>query len=588
MTPRRHGMCRLVGLGCGLVAAFAIIGTALAQSDNNDSSSGRTQIRYGMARDTVGSTDDGQSDSPPDRPPPATHGRWVPTRGDQTSPFAAKNAVTEPDAEPVQRPRHKIESPRAGNQTDAPKEQVTDDGPKLDAPANSQSDAPRKPAPRHTYPRSDVVRSSYSPAAYQDGYSNAPAPPPPQQRRPTGWVDSMSKQFSPPPSDSNYSVTPSQRYDSPYGYYPRRARLAMADQSVITHPADPQPMDSLMHPGEELPPGAHMGGGHMEMGPPNGEWIDGEGPPGGCGYGGCGSGDCEGCGSCGGCGCQPLCALLNCPSLNEWCQDLSVYTGEQGFLGPVDQGLNGNFGFHEGINWGTPLWDQIGLGAQVGIEADQSDLSGFFAEDSTRTRRQYFFTAGVFHTPQCGCGLQGGLVWDYLNDRSLDDFSVSQLRGDLSYVFNSNEIGFWFTAGVSNMTLISSNNVNLIRSNVTYTPIDLYAFYFGHRFCNGAEGRIWGGWAGGGLGGLFGGDFSVPLGQQLSLDADFNYRIPNSLPNNDVPLESWNIALSVVWRPWHHGCGECCDSYRPLFNVANNGSFMVNRTATAIPVPGDD
>jgi hypothetical protein len=115
----------------------------------------------------------------------------------------------------------------------------------------------------------------------------------------------------------------------------------------------------------------------------------------------------------------------------------------------------------------------------------------------------------------------------------------------------------------------------------------MYAFYFGHKFCTGAEGRVWGGWAGGGLGGLFGADFSVPMGNQLSLDADFNYRIPNSLPNNAVPLENWNIALSVVWRPWHRGSGECCDSYRPLFNVANNGSFMVNRKATPIPVPDD-
>jgi uncharacterized protein DUF6666 len=588
MTMRSHGMGRLVGLGCGLVAASSIVGIALAQSDNYDSTSSRTRIRYGMVRDTAAGIDDGQSDSSTDAPPPATHGRWLPTRGDQTSPFAPKNAATEPDPEPVHRPRHKIESPRAGSKTDTPKEDVTDDGPKLDAPANPQPDSPRRPASRRTNTRSDVVRSSYSPAASQDGYSSSP--PPAQPRRPTGWVESMTQQFSPSRYDNRYATAASpssQRFDSPYGYYPRRTRLAMADQSVITHPSDPQPMDSAMHPGEELPPGAHMGSGHMEMGPPHGEWIDGEGPPGGCADGSCGYSGGDECGSCGACCCRPLCALLNCPSLNEWCQDLSVYTGEQGFLGPIDQGLNGNFGFHEGINFGTPLWDEFGLGAQVGFEADQSDLSGIFSGDTTHSRRQYFFTTGLFHTPQCGCGLQGGLVWDYLNDNSLDDFTVSQLRGDLSYVFNCNEIGFWFTAGVSDKTLISSHNVNLVRSTVTYSPIDLYAFYFGHKFCSGAEGRIWGGWTGGGLGGLFGADFSVPMGEQLSLDADFNYRIPNSLPNNAVPLENWNIALSVVWRPWHHGCGECCDSYRPLFNVANNGSLMVNRKATPIPVPGD-
>jgi hypothetical protein len=569
-----HRMGRLVGLGCGLVAASSIIGAVVAQTDNSDSWSGRTQIRYGMVRDTGASTKDGDSDTSTDVPPPATHGHWAPSRG-EPSPFAPKTPPKENVAEAPQPSRRTYEAPRAGSKADPPKDDAASDGPSLDAPTSVHADTPRRPFPRRTTTRGDIVHSSYSPAENQDGYSSAP-PPPTQPRRQNGWVDNMSKQFS--HSDGGMSATPSQRSDTSYGYRPRRTRLAMADQSVIAHPADGQPVESPMHAGEELPPGAHLGNGHMDMGPPNGEWIEGESPPGNCGGDDCG----------GSCCCRPLCALLCGPWWDEWCQDLSIYSGEQSFVGPVDQGVNANFGFHEGINWGSPLWDEIGLGAQIGIEADQSDLSGIFSADTTHSRRQYFFTAGLFHTPECACGWQGGLVWDYLNDNSLDDFTVSQLRGDLSYVFNCNEIGFWFTAGVSDKTLVSSNNFNGIRSTVTYSAIDLYAFYFGHKFCNGAEGRVWGGWTGGGMGGLFGGDFSVPLSDQLSLDTTFNYRIPNSLPNDAVPIESWNLGISVVWRPWHHGCGECCDPYRPLFDVANNGTFMVTRKAIPIPIPPDD
>jgi hypothetical protein len=265
-------------------------------------------------------------------------------------------------------------------------------------------------------------------------------------------------------------------------------------------------------------------------------------------------------------------------------QDFSAFGGVQGFKGPVDQGLNGDFGFHEGINWGSPLWDAMGIGAQIGVNVEQSDLSRTNATDLHRN--QYFFTAGLFHRPDCAWGWQGGLVFDYLNDSFVDDFTVSQLRGDLSYVFNCHEVGFWFTAGIhdTKFTTISGTDTEVTTSTTTYKPIDLYAIYYGHRFCNGGEGRIWGGFTGG-TGGLVGADFSIPITDKLSIDSGFNYAIPHSVGSNQTPPEGWNLAISLVWHPGCRAREAYCSPYRPLFDVADNGSFMVNRELKSSSVP---
>ena len=114
-------------------------------------------------------------------------------------------------------------------------------------------------------------------------------------------------------------------------------------------------------------------------------------------------------------------------------RDLTVFAGVQGFKDPIDLGENADFGFHYGANWGMPLWGCSGVGVQVGFEFDHSDL----APNATvfgDHRNQYFLTGGVFYRPTHECGLQGGLVWDYLDDEFYNSVKVGQIRGNLSYV----------------------------------------------------------------------------------------------------------------------------------------------------------
>ena len=82
-----------------------------------------------------------------------------------------------------------------------------------------------------------------------------------------------------------------------------------------------------------------------------------------------------------------------------WARDLSVFAGIQGFKGPVDQGRNGNFGIHEGLNFGAPLFGIFDFGYQVGLEMAESNFSGDQVLGNLRQsdRNQLFFTGGLFH-----------------------------------------------------------------------------------------------------------------------------------------------------------------------------------------------
>jgi hypothetical protein len=542
-------------------------GTAFGQVDNYDASS-RTRTRYGTARDAVATNQDNttpagnSTDAPADSSKPAT--TWQPRRTYESPRSGSRNSTgttgdrsTSDALSAAQTAGHGSDAASAGHSDTA-------------SPRSGDVRTEPRAAPRRAT-RGDVVRSSYSPSATSstpsastDGFeTNSYAPAYGKARHQPGFMDNVTKEFS-----------PRENYDTSYGYRSQRARLAMADQSGTPRPANSQPTESVMHGGEDLPHGSRMPMGNGDLGPTDGDWGDGDGPM----QGGCGS--CGG-GSCGSCCCRPLCCLFCCDWWDQWGQDLSVFSGTQAFKGPVDQGFNGDFGFHEGVNWGSPLWDAIGLGAQIGVNVEQSDLSRTNATDLHRN--QYFFTAGLFHRPECECGWQGGLVWDYLSDSFVDDYTASQLRGNLSYVFNCHELGFWFSAGVSDKELFSTTETEIVTTR--YKPIDLYAFYYGHHFCNGGEGRIWGGFTGG-TGGLVGADFSVPISDKLSIDSGFNYAIPKSVGSGSIPPESWNLSISLVLHPFSCSHQSYCSPYRPLFNVADNGSFMVDRQVTTTPNGG--
>jgi hypothetical protein len=303
--------------------------------------------------------------------------------------------------------------------------------------------------------------------------------------------------------------------------------------------------------------------------------------PGGCGC-------CDSAGVCDGCygghpytcnTCGPCCGpgLFGIGS-GAWLQDLSLFAGAHGFKGPPDRGRNGNFGLHEGINYGAPLGGPLGWGFQVGFSADYSNFSGDQAYGYLRhdDRNQLFFTTGIFRRRPCG-GLQLGVVFDLMRDNYYyGDADLNQVRTEIGYRFSGGlrEIGYFGAYGTGNDSMVLGHD-----DYTTLEPTDMHAFYYRRYFCEGGDGRFWGGFTGGGDG-LLGADIRIPIGKSWALENRVNYLIPKQGRGAGQAEESWGLSLNLVW---YIGVpARCVDqsSFRPLFGVADNTSFMLDRSST--------
>jgi hypothetical protein len=282
------------------------------------------------------------------------------------------------------------------------------------------------------------------------------------------------------------------------------------------------------------------------------------------GEGGCATGDCGDCATCG---------TVPCDTCVDWYpgKDLTLFAGVHGFKNAVDEGQNGNFGFQEGVNWSSPFWNAAGVGFQLGFQAMQSDFheTSFFNGDRT----QYFVTTGFFRRQLCDCGWQWGVVYDYLSDEFVEDYDIGQIRGELSYLFRGHELGYWFASGASDDVPGADSTTGI----TSYEAVDMHAFFYRRRLMNGGEGRLWAGFTGE-SDGLFGADLRVPVACDWDVVAAFNYLAPqdDATEGGSFP-EAWNIGINLVWYVCPQGAMQAGHSqYRPLFNVADNGTLIVN------------
>lgn len=261
---------------------------------------------------------------------------------------------------------------------------------------------------------------------------------------------------------------------------------------------------------------------------------------------------------------------IGCPW--NWWDELSFNFGPHAFKGPLDQGRNGNFGFQAGVNWGGPLWHCHGIGYQLGAQGVSSNFSGNSVEgQSDDSRNQSFLTAGIF-TRAPGRGWQLGVAFDWLEDDFYVDVSLNQLRAELSYVtFCGSEIGGWVAT--------SSETDDDEITGLMYEATDMFAFFYRHTMPSGGEGRFWGGGTGD-SDGMVGADFRVPLNNRWSLSGAVNYIIPQDGAGEEgIKEEAWGLTMNLVWHPFRPRAGHPGNNgpYRPLFNVADNTTFMVDR-----------
>ena len=187
-----------------------------------------------------------------------------------------------------------------------------------------------------------------------------------------------------------------------------------------------------------------------------------------------------------------------------------------------------------------------------------------------------FLTAGLFR--RVDYGLQGGLVVDYLHDDWVYQADLVQLRGEASFLFSAcHDLGFRFTD--SQQVDDTSATVSGLSSpvNLSLSALNNYRFFYRYRF--GERGRglteLQAGWTEDSAA-LLGLTLKTPLHNQLGLETNANYLMPPSAAARPFTAEGWNISMAVVWTPGRI-YGTCRDYYRPLLDVADNGSFLMRK-----------
>lgn len=263
----------------------------------------------------------------------------------------------------------------------------------------------------------------------------------------------------------------------------------------------------------------------------------------------------------------------------HWVDETALFIGVQGFNSPLDLGTNGNFGYHEGVNFAGHFgkWlglGSLGLGYQVGATFLQSDLNGNMVNGvQNKERDQQFLTAGLFRRAHDGYGLQGGVVFDYMHDNFYVKYNVSQIRAEVSYLtLPGHEFGFWGAFSVKDAT------TQLNGATVGYQTINMYNGFYRYTFSNGAQGRMW---AGGtdSKQGILGADFRLPLSNRWDLWGWYNYLIPNSNGFVGATQQGWNLTLNLVWYPGRRACGIHNTPFRALFAPADN-NWMISRPSS--------
>ncbi len=322
--------------------------------------------------------------------------------------------------------------------------------------------------------------------------------------------------------------------------------------------------------------------------------------PTGCAGPCCGDGCDAGCGCpcgepCGeqGCGCEPGC---DCPSNNakkdvfcigpgddeschivqvrwpKW-QEVVAFSGVQGFKGPYDRARDsGNFGFNEGFNIGAKI-PYAQLGYQFGYRATEDQLNGDIDTGIEKQFVQSFVTAGLFHRQKEG--LNFGVVWDALVDERTHTENFHQIRSEISLIGCScHEFGLGATVGTNSHTIGDGINPD---TELQYQASDQYVLFYRLHGCDGGEGRIYAG-VNNDSDGILGADTLVPIGGCFSLQSNFTYLIPHQ--KNGTPgatNEAWNVGVGLVWH-WDGQARKCYENcYRPMFNVADNGTLIVDQ-----------
>ncbi len=246
---------------------------------------------------------------------------------------------------------------------------------------------------------------------------------------------------------------------------------------------------------------------------------------------------------------------------------------------PQDFGVNANLGGQSGVNWGIPILDEYGIGAQVGtgITASANAVRVFELLGESTGRTQSFTTLGLFQRRDSG--FSWGYVHDFLYEKSYDSFHLGQWRIRGSYLLSkNNELGVTSMLHSYGARGVFGNN-----TSVTLTPIDQGSVYFRHFWETGAQTTAWIGIAdkhgennavtgpspGKKYPFLFGADLMMPLTTSFAIYGETNLIMPSDTGTVDA-------FLGVQWFPGALAFKARRGRYSPLLPLASATSFAVD------------
>ncbi|MEZ5944510.1 MAG: DUF6666 family protein [Planctomycetaceae bacterium] len=261
----------------------------------------------------------------------------------------------------------------------------------------------------------------------------------------------------------------------------------------------------------------------------------------------------------------------------SWFDNLSVFVGLEGSKQPQDVGINANFGGRAAFNLAMPVWDDAGLGVQLGTALVGTDnaVQVLEAIDGTGSRFQSFTTLGVFQ--QSPAGWEWALAWDFLYESYYDDFALNQLRGRVGLdVSQRDQIGVWGTWSPD------ETNANVGGVPVRLSPINQVNMFWKHDWQTGVETEGWIGVAEGhgkvvhvfpgdsGLGAvpMFGAALQIPLNQRLAIYGQGNFILPSDSGTVDA-------YLGIVYH-FDDARVTRRKQYSPPLDVAGSTSFSVD------------
>jgi hypothetical protein len=263
--------------------------------------------------------------------------------------------------------------------------------------------------------------------------------------------------------------------------------------------------------------------------------------------------------------------------LSTWFENMSLFFGVDGSKEPADLGVNANFGYRFAFSWGLPVFEETGIGVQVGtaVNYSQNALRILPFIDGTVDRWQSFTTVGLFQ--RMTNGLRWGLVYDFRFDDYYDRYGAGQWRAQLGFEANANnEFGFWAT--------IRDHGDGAAIGPLSFSvePISQWNFYWRHVWTNEIVTRLWIGLASEHsrfdilLPGqpqvnhpfTFGGDFYVPLSDYLALFGEAHFITPND-------TGTITATLGIALYPGS-ARGTARNRFAPLLPVANNTTFALD------------